>query len=375
MCDSSNEKKMNKISIEGISPITKRFHNEEVLVYEKYLSINEIVFWKDNARTIFTLEKLEHAKGTKLDNISLDEIVTFVSKDDLHKISDLKKSILSNGVKVPLVVQDDFTLLDGNRRFFACYSIKQDCENAFPPKPLPEQITNIPVYVIKSAGLEEITRLKIIAEENFLPELKLPWNLDAQARMVEKYYITLKEEKVERTDEEMVNICSDIFGINKQRVKDLLGTLMLTKEFISDESLNQTILARRSIVESKFVYFWEFINKATKGNKKYTDESELQEVKDLFFEFMSMPESPIKNVKQIEPMAQAKRDPIVWEMLNEDKGSKLSLVVSIMNDRKEIRKAEDKIRAFHAWLEPLEDLSDGAIKNLNKLVDLIKTKG
>ena len=128
---------------------------------------------------------------------------------------------------------------------------------------------------------------------------------------------------------------TSVFGINAQRANDLMESLALTKEFIKEGGTEDEKIRLRAIVEEKFVYFWEFRNKAMKGRGIYKDTDELKEVKKLFFQMMAKgPDNPIKNVKQIEPLVQAKRDPTAWKILKESKGLKVNLVVSIINEKK-----------------------------------------
>jgi len=53
---------------------------------------------------------------------------------------------------------------------------------------IPKTLDTIPVYVIRKADLKQKLELKILAEANFIRDLKVPWNLDAQARAVNAYY-------------------------------------------------------------------------------------------------------------------------------------------------------------------------------------------
>lgn len=360
------------ISTTGIKPKKKLFHNELIDVYEKTLKLDEINFWKENNRTIFTFEKLARDKGKPIKDLTIDEITNFIAEQDIHKLQDLTDSIERNGVQVPLIVLDDGTLLDGNRRYFASQLLRIQSSKA--KKNLPNCLSNIPVWVIKSSEVNNKTRIKILAEENFIRDLKLPWSLDAQARAVDDYYQELKKQNLGSEDEVFTELVS-VFGITRQRAKDLLESLKITLDFINEGKDEEDKINRRTIVEEKFVYFWEFLNKAKKGNSKYTDSSELKEVTDVFFKLMALGrDSPIKNVKQIEPLAQAKRDKIAWAMLNEDNGTKLSTVVSIVNDKKENRRADDKIRAFAAWLAGTSNLSDSAKRNLEDLIKISENK-
>jgi hypothetical protein len=62
-------------------------------------------------------------------------------------------------------------------------------------------------------------------------------------------------------------------------------------------------------------------------------------------------------------------------MLKEEKGANLSVVVSIMNEKKEVRKEEDKIRIFLAWLKNAKILTTKAKAYLREVAALADVKG
>lgn len=363
---------MAAISTTGITPVKKLFNNELVDVYQTTRPLDKIHFWKDNNRTIFTFERLQKKTGKTLKELSIDEVTTFIAEQNIHKLSALSKSIEKNGVQVPLIIRDDGKLLDGNRRFFACHWVRIQYEKQ--KKEIPDFLFEIPVMVIRKKDIPHILELKILAEANFIPDLKITWPLDAQARAVDDFYKTvLKEKKLSHDDaiSEVVNI----FGITKSRANDLLDALELTKKFIKEGKGEKEKIVRRGIIEEKFLYFWEFRNKAMKGRSMYKDFTELEEVKNKFFQLMALGvDSPFKNFKQVEPFVQAKRDKTAWSMLKKPNGEKLPIVVSMINEKKEVRKAEDKIRLFHAWLEDVGMLSKAAKNYLSKLKVLVDKK-
>lgn len=339
---------MTKISLAGISAQKKLFHNEWVNVYPITLPLDEIQFWKENNRTIFTFERLSRLTGKTLENLSLEEITQFIAEQDIHKLEVLADSVGRNGVQVPLIIRDDGKLLDGNRRYFACQWLKMQC-NLRQQTP-PSTLNDIPALIIRGADLSPELELKILAEANFIPDLKVAWPLDAQARAVESYYEELVSRKIEPNT--AIAEVAGVFGINRSRIIDFMDTLKLTKLFIeAGEDIDDRI-KRRVIVEDRFVYFWEFVNKAMKGRGAFDNPVELHEVQTMFFDLIGRGrDTPIRNVKQVEPLVQAKRDEAAWTILRESKGSKLSMVVSMVNEKKDVRKAEDKIRMFLAWLK------------------------
>ena len=363
---------MPKIPTPDAKRQSKLFHNERINVYPTTLPLEKIHFWKYNNRTIFTFDRLHVQKHKKLDDLSIEEITRFVAEQDIHKLQELADSIGRNGVQVPLVIRDDGVLLDGNRRYFACQWLKMQC-SARKISP-PVFLSDIPVLLIRKDDLTETLQLKILAEANFIPDLKVAWPLDAQARAVDDYYQSVKKSKKLDHEATLTEVVS-VFGISRQRAIDLLDTLKLTKDFIKDGANDNKRIERRAIVEEKFVYLWEFRNKAMKGRSAYTDDAELSEVKSFFFELMAKGrDNPIKNVKQVEPLVQARRDKTAWSLLKTSKGSKLAVVVAMMNEKKEIRKAEDKIRFFLTWLISVEDLTPNAKALLREVVEIAREK-
>jgi len=352
----------------------KLFHNEWINVYPNTLPLDNIHFWQENNRTIFTFERLERVKNKALDKIPLDEVTRFVAEQDIHKLQVLADSVGRNGVQVPLVIRDDGKLLDGNRRYFACQWLKMQCLER--EKAIPEFLNQIPVQVIRKADLTDTLELKILAEANFIPDLKVPWPLDAQARAVEEYYKQIRKEKKIDHETALAEVYA-VFGerLTKSHTEALMDTLKLSQQFVGEGSDVNEKNQRRGVVEEKFVYLWEFRNKAMKGSRALDDAKELGDVRNMFFQFMAKGrDNPIKNIKQIEPLIQARRDPTAWSLLTESKGAKLPLVVSMMNEKKEVRKAEDKIRVFLAWLKEVDDLTPKAKTYLREVAELAGKK-
>lgn len=360
------------ITTDGINPQKKLFHNEWINVYPINLPLSSINYWKENNRTIFTLERLCIVKRKKLDDLSVEEITQFIAEQDIHKLQVLAESIGRNGVQVPLIIRDDGKLLDGNRRYFACQWLQKLCKDR--NEPVPSTLQDIPVFVIHKADLTQTLELKILAEANFIPDLKVSWPLDAQARAVEAYYQELRQKNVDH--ETAIIEAVGVFGINRSRIIDFMDTLKLTKVFIEEGADEDARIERRVIVEDRFVYFWEFVNKAMKGRGAFDNPTELSEVRDMFFELIGKGrDTPIKNVKQVEPLVQAKRDETAWNILKESKGAKLSVVVSMVNEKKEVRKDEDKIRIFLAWLKDAKNLTPKAKLYLREVAALAAKKG
>ena len=329
-----------RISIRGIEPEKHLFHNEELDVYRKTVKFEEITFWEGNFRTVLSFDLLHAETHQDISELSLKDITAFLAKQPKLQIPELASSIEKNGVKVPLIVLTDGLLLDGNRRFFACSHLFHKTRSK-----RSRVLDLIPVYVIKKKDVDDRMRRKILAEANFVEDYKVPWTLDVKAQIIGEFYNICARDK--STSSEIYEEIRDVFSVKKSEVDAYLEALKLTKAFISmaPTSRRNTF---REIVQHKFVYFWEFRNKAFKGGSQVLD-SELTKVTNLFFEMMK--NQRFKNLKQVEPMIRSVRDKHAWTLLSTSKGTKIDMIEAIIKEQRAIKASEDKVRIFLKGLQ------------------------
>lgn len=334
---------MKKIDIKGINPERHTFHNEPLDVYPAKVSFSEIVFWPENYRTVLHFDILEAQKNKPVSELSLEEITDFLVERPELKLSELANSIEKNGVKVPLIILSDGLLLDGNRRYFACsYLFHRSKKKG---TDISKALNDIPVYIIKSEDVNERIKQKILAESNFVEDYKVPWSLDVKAKVIGDFYEACIKNKV--SPEKAYTEIQDVYSVQKSDVDAYLETMDLTNEFIS-KALPEDKNRFRVLVQNKFVYFWEFRNKALRGRNPLDTEKEFPKVKKLFF--LMIEKERFNNIKQVEPMIRAIRDEQAWEILTSSKGSKIDVVEALIKEQKAIRSAEDKVRNFLGWL-------------------------
>lgn len=358
-----------KISTSGIQPQKQLFHNQPLDVYPKKLKFEDIKFWPENYRTVLAFDILEAQKKKLLSEITLSEITEFIVQRPELELIDLAGSIARNGIRVPLIVLDDGTLLDGNRRYFACSHLCHDAKNK--NKHRPKLLDEIPAYVIKSSAIDERMRFKILAEANYVPDYKVEWSLDVKAGVIYNYFQNCRKDG-RMTDEEAYAEIKDVFGEDRSAVDAYIESVTLTEEFIRSASSDKRNVFREQ-VQGKFLYFWEFRNKAMRGRAVLDQEKELPKVKKLFFKMMET--DRFKNFKQVEPMIRAVRDEYSWELLISSQGSKIDQVEAIYKEHKAIRSAEDKIRNFLRWLgqAEIQSFTNAAVKLLEELVLLVSS--
>lgn len=345
--------------------VKQLFHNEWIDVYPQPVSFGEIKFWPENHRTELAFDMLEAHKGKSLSKLTLSEVTDFLVGRNELKLVRLASSIEKNGVRVPLIILDDGTLLDGNRRYFACSYIANEAKQK--GKPEPKVLSQIPVWVIKTEDVNKRTRQKILAEANFVEDYKVRWPLDVKAKIIDDFYKSCVKEGIDKN--KVYEEIWDVYAVEKDEVDAYIDTMKLTKEFISSGS-RKVRNNFRQIVQEQFLYFWEFRNKALKGRSPLDPTHELPKVKGLFFKMMEL--QRFKNFKQVEPMIKSVRDEHAWKLLSSSKGSKIDMVEALFKEERAIKSAEDKIRNFLRWLNKADHKSfkNTSFSLLEKLVTL-----
>ncbi len=353
------------VSTKGIKAEKQLFHNILINVYTKKVSFENISFWKHNLRTMLSFELLEKKYNKPLSEIQLDDITDFLVEQRTLKIEQLADSIERNNVRVPLIILEDGTLLDGNRRYFACHYILKRSTNE--GKQRPSALDSIPVWVIKNSDINFRKKQKILAEANFVPDYKVEWTLDVKAKVIYDYFTScLKSGRMLR--EKAYEEIWDVYGVEKSTVDAYAESIKLSKEFV--RSAPKAEKSRyREILQDKFLYFWEFRNKAFTETMGLDNKKELPKLKNLFFTMMA--NDRFKNFKQIEPMVRAVRDEYAWEILNSTSGSKIDHVEALCKEQKAIKSAEERIRNFLRWLDKTNasNFTKAAFKVLEKLAE------
>jgi hypothetical protein len=106
------------------------------------------------------------------------------------KIKDLAGSILKNGVRVPIVLNYERKLLDGNRRYYACMFLSLSG-----PKEERKRFMRVPAIVLPKGTSKEVEDA-IITEFNFADDYRLSWPYYVKAMRVHADYVAglVKEE-------------------------------------------------------------------------------------------------------------------------------------------------------------------------------------
>lgn len=177
----------------GVVKPTPWFHGKEVPMYCGFAKTSDIQLWDGNERLAIHLGQFQKTQGRDPSPDELLAIMTSkmalpgVSESDEFKIVELARSIASNGVQKPPILDVDGTLLDGNRRVAACYYILRS--NEFAPEQK-RRADYVFVWQLTEHATEDDRRL-VVVSLNFESDFKEDWPDYVKARKVYEDWRTL----------------------------------------------------------------------------------------------------------------------------------------------------------------------------------------
>lgn len=178
----------------GIDPRPVRptpvFHERRVPVVEGFVRTRDLKLWEENQRIDIHLNQFFQVHGRAPASDELLEIMLGtmtlpgLTEDDQFEIYELARSIATNGVRKPPIVDRQGNLLDGNRRVTACYYILNSEEFDAEQKKRAEWIQ---VWQLTDHATED-DREAVIVSLNFEPDHKQDWPEYVKARKVYEHW-------------------------------------------------------------------------------------------------------------------------------------------------------------------------------------------
>jgi hypothetical protein len=188
----------------GIKPVAIHprpfFHGKEVAMMGGYIKVTDIQLWDQNERLEIHLGQFRQEHGRAPDSKELLDIMLSrmplpgLTEDDQFHIIELARSIASNGVRKPPIIDLDGTLLDGNRRVAACYYILSSDE--FGPEQK-QRAQYVYVWQLTEHATQE-ERDAVIVSLNFESDCKVPWPVYIRCRRVYEEWLAMLALELER---------------------------------------------------------------------------------------------------------------------------------------------------------------------------------
>lgn len=182
--------RLNLVEHNGIAPTavlpSPVFHGRTVQVIAGFVKLSDISLWDQNERLDIHLAQFQQKNGRRptaeelLDIMQSKADLPGIEQGDEFKIPDLARSIATNGVRKPPIIDIDGTLLDGNRRVAACYYILHGSEFSTEEK---QRANYIVVWQLTEHALED-DRNAVVTSLNFEDDCKQPWPEYVKAKKV-----------------------------------------------------------------------------------------------------------------------------------------------------------------------------------------------
>lgn len=329
------------------------FHNKNVEIYTGRIHIDSIKVWRENDRTSLDLEHLAKESGVKdVSKLNDDEIISYILKNGLHKITGLAKSIKSNGVRLPLTLTYNKELLDGNRRFIACKYL-MNTEKEKDPK-----FEYIKVNCLKP-NVSRSLRHKIISEMNFLPDFKEKWPREVRAKYTRKLFLEYKKKYgTEKAEEEI----SFLLDVDKADIYRFIEVLRMIKEYVKFAKIKskEAAFEAQTFAREKFQFFEEFYNKNISKKDQEINKKIIGEDKKMFYEYLF--DKQLISIYGIREFAAMLQYPSVRTIIK-NKNETLEFAKAIYDDIVIPKRTTMKIEQFCKWLESLPKKE---IKNIHQ---------
>lgn len=248
------------------------FHRRKIEVWSGYVRTKDIKGWVGNVRIdLFVKKWARDHEGSEPTN---DDILQWMIRDqnEEFELSSLAESIVNNGVRQPVVITSDGTLLDGNRRYFAALMKLREAE-AGGDRVTIAMVTHLPAYVLSPACSAEDLEA-VLVEENFVDACRREWPKFIKATRVYKGYKELREaglsapaaiaELVERFGGKGFG------GRNKNQIQRWIKMMDFIEEFNEYHSSEDEETGRRPKdeydIKWKSQKYFEYFDELTKTN-------------------------------------------------------------------------------------------------------------
>jgi len=306
---------------------TNIFHKTTLVGWSGLVKINKIHGWASNRRIDIFRIKCESEFGRVPTD---EEISNFMLSEPDFQIRELARSILYNGVRVPLILDWDGTLLDGNRRYVATQRTIKNNPWA------KDTLENIPAWVLVE-GIDEEDKQKILVECNFLSDWKVDWPNYVKAS-------TIYEDYTDRGSE--YDDLSERYGLTKAKIRTWIKVMGLIQEFMSFYDHSSEALW---VAYEHFPWFEE-------AHNKYRAKLDADpDFKEQFFTWMI--EGKFKSLTQIRRLGEVRDNEEAWAIIRSDSPDAVDTAIHIVQGEKlpDLAGSEKKIKKLIKQLKKLTE--------------------
>jgi hypothetical protein len=315
-------------------PEVKIFHHTPLAGWTGKVDIDKVHGWAENRRIELFRRTCQEQYG-RLPNDG--EIYDFMLSDPELHIRELATSILYNGVRIPLILDADGTLLDGNRRYVATrYAIQHTPDYK-------DQLSMMPTWVLNADASAEDKR-KIIVECNFIDDGKVDWPPYIRA-------VTVYEDYTENGLS--LDQLTDRYADKKGKLRTIIKVMDLIEEFLNFKNHSEEAFR---VAYTYYHWFEEAYNKIR--TKLDAD----PDFKEQFFEWMM--QGKFQNMKQIDHLSAIRDNEDAWTLIHSDNPDAVKAAIHIVEGEKlpSLMGGEKKVKRI---ISALRDLKESEITSMS----------
>lgn len=316
-------------------PELKVFHKEKMLGWSGSVNIGKIHGWAENRRIALFKHKCEMQFGrTPTD----DEIYKFMLSEPEFHIRELARSIFYNGVKVPIILDSDGTLLDGNRRYVAT---RRAIENNPDAK---DELENMPAWVL-GEDATALDKQKILVECNFVDDWRVKWPPYIKAA-------TVYEDYVDRGTD--YDVLTERYDLTKTQLRTIVKVMGIIEEFMnfhnnSDESIR---------VAYEYYHFFE------EAHNKFRSKLDSDpDFKEQFFTWML--QGKFAQMKQVTKLGEVRDNEEAWDRIRKDDPDAVKAAIYIVDGEK-LQGGLDGEKKIKRAIKLLRELKEHEIASMSK---------
>ena len=235
---------------------TRYFNGIPITLYRTEGDPSKIKGWVDNPRVDMVLNRWRNANHMSVGAVPDDEemLGLMLNYDDgSFAIQDLGEDVKRNGVREPIIVTWDGTLIDGNRRKFAVMWAISSKGGASPEQHY--RLGRIPMFVLPEAASDS-AKQSIIIQENYAESLKREWpQVVTNGSIYRRYQVLSNQFPSEQELDIRRRVQREFPRFGVTDIRDRINTWNLIEEFRVDyvDDTNEDDLADK--INKSFQYF------------------------------------------------------------------------------------------------------------------------
>ena len=292
---------------------TRYYNGRPIPLYRTEGDVSEIKGWVENPRIEMILKRWRNARHISVDKFPDDEemLELMLTYDDgSFSIQDLGKDVKGNGVREPIVVTWDGTLIDGNRRKLAVMWALSDKGGSTNEQH--QLLGRIPMLVL-SEEASDAQKQSIVIQENYAESLKKEWSpVVTNGRIYQRYQELSARLPNEREVAIRQRVREEFPRFSTTDIRNRVDTWNLIEEFRADYSdEDEDDLEAR--INKSFNYFLQAHD--TYRNKSVFSEPDFKELL-----FRGIQQELFPSFASVRRLDEIYRDPRATEIFLEGEG-------------------------------------------------------